>query len=249
MIKKYFVYIHRRADCGDVFYVGKGTWTPLKKYIRASTTSRRNIHWKRIVAKCGGFTHEVVADFDVEADAFAEEIRLIAVHGKCNDGGLLCNITDGGEGHSGLSPTIETRAKMSAAHSGKLKSESVKQAVSKAQRGIPNPSWQNEEHSRKMTGSGHPKFGKKDSAETCAKRSASMTGKLAGEKHPFFGKKRPQHVIDVLRAKQSKRVFDSATGAIYATLADAAMACGRSSTTVSRWLSGHRPNPTTLRFA
>ena len=28
-------------------------------------------------------------------------------------------------------------------------------------------------------------------------------GKLAGEKHPFFGKKRPQHVIDVLRAKQS----------------------------------------------
>lgn len=247
--RTYFVYQHRRPDTGAIFYIGKGCRTALKKYIRANTTSRRNIHWQRVVEKAGGFIVEVLIDFYDEADALSYEQALIAEYGRSNLGGILCNITAGGEGQCGVVMTPEWRAKIGAANRGRPKPEHVKAAVSAAQRGIPNPPEQVRAHALRMTGAGNPNFGIKNSAETIAKRVVTRGDKCSGESHPFFGKKRPQHVIDVLRAKQSKPVIDSATGAIYATLADAAMACGKSSTTVSRWLTGRRHNPTTLRFA
>lgn len=249
MIKKHFVYLHRRADSGEVFYVGKGTWTPLKKYIRASTTSRRNIHWKRIVTKCGGFTHEVIAEFDIEAEAFAEEIRLIAEYGKCNYGGLLCNITDGGEGHSGFSPTEETRSKMSAAARGKPKPDHVKAAVSAAQRGVPNPPAQVAAHSIRMTGAGNPNFGTKNSAETIAKRVATRGHKCSGADCHFYGKPQPEYIKAKLREANSRKVIDRATGTIFESITAAAAHVGRSNSVVQRWLAGKRPNKSTLRYA
>lgn len=246
---RFFIYVHRRSDTGEVFYVGKGTWTPLKKYVRSNATSKRNFHWKRVVAKSGGFTSEVVAEFSMEADAFNEEVRLIALYGKSNSGGILCNMTDGGEGHSGLSPSQETRTKVASALSGKPKTQHVKDSVSRAQRGVPNPEWQNKEHSIRMTGAGNPNFGTKNSKETIAKRVATRGDKCSGVNHPFFGKKRPQHVVDILREKQSRPVIDRATGARYATVGAAAAAFGKSITTVCRWLNGKRRNPTLLEYA
>lgn len=249
MTKKFFVYIHRRADTGHIFYIGKGTWTPVKKYIRAATTSKRNVHWKRIVAKAGGFTHEVVAEFDDETMALAEEVRRIGELGRSNLGGLLCNITAGGEGQSGVVMSLDQRKKISIANRGRPKPDHVRRAVSAAQRGVPNPKWQNEAHAIRMSGEGNPNFGKKNSAETIAKRVASRGNKCSGENHPFFGKKRPAHVVKVLIEKQSKKVVDRETGVEYPSIKSAAMAIGKSLTTVSRWLSGKRNNPTKLEFA
>lgn len=247
--RTYFVYQHRRADTDEVFYIGKGSRTPLKKYVRAATTSKRNTHWRRIVAKAGGFVAEVLVDFFAEADALMFEQELIALHGRANLGGLLCNMTAGGEGQCGVVMTPEWRAKIAAAHRGRPKPEHVKRAVSAAQRGVPNPPEQGAAHSLRMRGAGHPQFGKKQSAETIAKRVATRGSKCSGADHPFFGKKRPAHVIQAMREAQSRPVMDAATGERFPSTKDAAAARGLNDSTLSRWLRGVRPNPTTLEFA
>ncbi len=103
--KRHYVYLHRRADTGEVFYVGKGFGK------RAWKISTRSDWWKRIEAKHGR-TVEIHADDLDENLAFELEAELIAKFGRTN----LCNLTDGGEG--GVNPSDETRAKMSAARFG-----------------------------------------------------------------------------------------------------------------------------------
>ena len=246
--KTFFVYLHRRDDTGDVFYVGKGTRTSKKKYIRANTAYRRNIYWKRIVAKTN-YTVELVADFFQEEDAFRLEQQLIAQHKRQCNGGTLCNLTEGGEGHAGLRPSPETRRKMSEKAKGKARTEAQKLAVSLAQKGVPNSIEQNMAHSLRMRGEKNWNFGKKNSPETIAKRVATRGDKCSGKSHPFFGKKRPQHVVEKLRDANSKAVIDRATGTIFRSVQDAAAAVGRSPPVVTRWLKGHRRNPTALEYA
>jgi len=250
--RSYFVYVHRRADTGVVFYIGKGTRTPLKQYIRSTTTVRRNIYWRRIVAKTA-YVVEVLADFFSEADAFEFERAMIAQYRRSAEGGTLCNLTDGGEGHSGLSPSESTRAKVAARHRGKPKPEHVKRAVSLAQRGVPNPPEQRAAHSLRMSGARNPNFGKKNSAETIAKRVATRlrNGKCAGAAHPFYGKKRPEigAMMSGGNAPWARRVVDIATGKVFGCIRGAAKSLGRSDSTVCRWLNGKRRNPSTLRLA
>lgn len=251
MTEHFYVYEHRRADTGEVFYVGKGTYTTIKKYIRARTHARRNQWWRRIVAK-HGLIVDIYANTTSEALAFEIEKALIAQHGRLLDGGPLCNLTGGGEGHCGLSPSQETREKMAVHMLGTTRTKAQRLAVSLAQRGVPNPPDQNRAHSIRMSGPGNPKYGKKDSPETIAKRSASMKGKLAGPKHPFFGKPRPASVIAKMSGGNSwmaRRVIDRSSGRIYWCAKDAAKACGVASSTMSRWLRGTRRNPTMLEFA
>lgn len=100
---KFYVYIHRRADNNQPFYVGKGVGD------RDAQTEKRSSHWKRVFNKYGR-TIERVSEFDNEADAFALEIALIDFIGRvdlCT--GSLVNKTDGGEGAS--NPSDETRQK------------------------------------------------------------------------------------------------------------------------------------------
>lgn len=49
--RRFCVYVHKRKDTGEVFYLGQGT------YNRA-TTKRRYRGWKDIVNESGGFTYE-----------------------------------------------------------------------------------------------------------------------------------------------------------------------------------------------
>ena len=61
---------------------------------------------------------EIVQDGLEEAEAFFEEIRLIALYGRRDlKTGSLFNLTDGGEGFAGALRTPEWRANISAAHS------------------------------------------------------------------------------------------------------------------------------------
>lgn len=218
--RSYFVYVHRRNDTGEIFYVGKGTRTVLKKYIRAYTAVRRNIVWKRIVAK-HGHSVELLADFFNEEDAFAFECELIKLNGRLQDGGTLCNLTNGGDGHCGLSPSSETRKKMSERAKGKQRTIEQKMAVSLAQRGVPNPPEQNAAHSRRMSGTGNPWYGKK--------RPDTFVEKISGWK-----------------SSQSKNVTDGID--IYPSIKEAAAALGVRRDTLSCWLHGVVRNPSTMRF-
>ena len=104
MDNKYYVYIHKNVDTGDVFYVGKGC--KAKSGIdRHSSDKYRNRYWKHYVEKYDGFDSEIIADNLSEEEAYNKERDLIKEIGLNN----LCNFTSGGEGGDTLSnhPDIE----------------------------------------------------------------------------------------------------------------------------------------------
>lgn len=116
MTKPSYVYVHRRADNGDVFYVGCAVkqiaWNRRKDgCCRAYDFARRNEKW-RLVHEQHGTIVDVVLHCDTEDEAFAAEMQLIAQYGRGN----LTNLTDGGRGANGQHTSERTR-KIRAANS------------------------------------------------------------------------------------------------------------------------------------
>ena len=106
MNKQFFVYFHCKPN-GDPFYVGKG----LMK--RAYNLKPRNQHHRNVVMKYGTDNISVcLFPCESEESAFAKEVELIAK--QRSEGFELTNMTDGGEGVSGLKHSPETIAKRAA---------------------------------------------------------------------------------------------------------------------------------------
>lgn len=94
----FYVYVHKKASDGEIFYVGKGHGN------RATDVKSRNKLWKSIVEK-HGFTVDIVASDLPESDAFALESEMVRRYGRRNNStGVLANMTDGGDGSSGWTP-------------------------------------------------------------------------------------------------------------------------------------------------
>jgi hypothetical protein len=96
------IYQHRRADNGQIFYVGKAS-NPYRKV----KTQNRNSRWHEIVNEAGGFiAEEVVSDVDEDLSLLAEQEYI----DKLKKLGIpICNLTTGGQGRSGWKPSEETR--------------------------------------------------------------------------------------------------------------------------------------------
>lgn len=109
MEKNFYVYVHRRATDGMIFYVGKGSGK------RLNDKSGRSQHWNRVANK-HGWTSQVLFSFSQEQCAFSFEVALIAYIGRSN----LVNATNGGEGV--CNPSADVREKMRNAKIGKLPS-------------------------------------------------------------------------------------------------------------------------------
>lgn len=107
-MNEFYVYMYRRNDTNDVFYIGKGINQ------RAEIISGHNDHCRKVANK-HGFTIEYVQKNMSEEDAFALERALI--HKYVNEYGYsieiegmrdranphhLCNHTMGGEGSAGF---------------------------------------------------------------------------------------------------------------------------------------------------
>lgn len=105
-MSEFYVYIHLRPIDGKPFYVGKGRGK------RAWSVKSRNLYWHNVVKKYGLIVH-IMADGLTEKEALSLEMSTIALIGIDN----LTNMTAGGEGSSGLSPSAETRKKISIANS------------------------------------------------------------------------------------------------------------------------------------
>lgn len=101
----FYVYVWRDS-AGNPFYVGKG------KGGRANDVRQRSDSFKAIHSK-GGCYVEIVDEFIHESQAFSLECELIERYGRRAHGGTLVNLTDGGEGSSGASPSEATRAILS----------------------------------------------------------------------------------------------------------------------------------------
>ena len=106
----FYVYLHRRADNGQVFYIGKG------RLRRSNNKSLRSIHWKRTVAKYGYWIEKPQENMK-EEDALLLEMWLIAKY--LHLGYRLCNKTLGGDGCLGMTMSDETRRKSGAKNIGR----------------------------------------------------------------------------------------------------------------------------------
>lgn len=222
---RHYVYLHRRNDTGEVFYVGKGSSRMRLKricYERAHLV-HKNPAWQRVVAKAGGFTVEVVAHFITDDDAQAHEKALIAQYGRRDLGrGRLVNFTDGGDGHCGIITSEELRHKRSVNSSGPRSEAWVKSI----------------RRSRKNGGNGG--VVKKGDKLPDTWRQAIAKGQ-SGPNNYMRGRGGELH-------HNRREVVNIATGERYATVTAAARALGMRMQTLHNQLTGHRPNTTTLRL-
>jgi hypothetical protein len=107
----FYVYEHIRRDTGAVFYVGKGHGG------RHCSKRDRNQYWHNVVNKAGGFDHRVVCTDSSEDLIFLVEMEKIDQLKKL--GVKLVNLTDGGEGRSGLKHSDHTKHLISQKRKGK----------------------------------------------------------------------------------------------------------------------------------
>jgi hypothetical protein len=211
-LKDFYVYIHRRATNGSVFYVGKGHGS------RAESKFGRNAYWHRVTKK-HGFKAEIVLAGLQEWFAFELERDLIAYYGRDS----LCNLTDGGDGTAGVTPwnlgkphKPETRAKLSQAAKLRDPASMVRVITEAAKKNLSEKA-----KGRRHTDAARLKMsaqqqGRKHSDETKKKISESKVGvkrepfseewrhKLGNS---FRGKKRPEHA-EKLRAIWRQRQLE-----------------------------------------
>lgn len=113
----FYIYIFFRPWNGTPFYVGKGKCDRYKRHLR-NKDHHKNPHFANIIKKSErlGLSLPVVVvnrGLD-EQTAFEYEKIWIRTIGREIHGGTLINLTDGGEGPSGLVFTEESKKKLSA---------------------------------------------------------------------------------------------------------------------------------------
>lgn len=222
----FYVYKHIRVDTGKCFYVGSS----IKKqgalktpYPRAGQTgTKRTEAWGKVFDECGRkILIEIDKEFTSPEAATAHEESLIKKYGMTHQGkGCLVNQVCYGRVYT--------------------------DAMRKAR-------------SEQTSGRNHYNYGKKLSKETCDKKSKALIGK----NHHLYGKKLSKEWIENIRESKfgknnpnfgkrgtglSRKIKDIESGKIYISVSEAAEVCGYKMKTLYNWLSGHRKNPTSLRF-
>ena len=105
----FYTYAHY-TPAGNLFYIGKGSG------VRAYKFFGRSSYWQNVVAKYGKPNVQILANWDTEEEAFSHEILLIDCFKEL--GHKLCNLSNGGEGPSGLKHSEESKEKMRIANMG-----------------------------------------------------------------------------------------------------------------------------------
>ena len=105
----FYTYAHYTPE-GRLFYIGKGQGN------RAYRLSSRGSYWKNVVTKYGKPDVQILANWDTEQEALDHEILLIDCFKDL--GHKLCNITNGGEGVSGLKQSEHQKLVASSVHKG-----------------------------------------------------------------------------------------------------------------------------------
>ena len=173
MENKFYVYRYSDQN-GAPFYVGKGS---NDRFHVSGHLYNNQPFLKRKIKKIGvdNIKVHLLHKNLTETMVFQFEAFYIGFYGRRDLGeGTLCNLTNGGEGLSGINE--ETRRKISKAMKGNQNgkgfthSKETKRKMSEANRGKNNPM-----------------YGKKHSEETKKKMSKAKIGKYQGKKNPMYG--------------------------------------------------------------
>lgn len=103
----FYVYLHRRATDGSVFYVGKGKG---RRAWRCGKSNYRSDHWINCARK-NGVIVDILIDGMKEADAFSKEREVITIYRYIDE--PIVNVCGGGVGPIGLILSDKTKAKIS----------------------------------------------------------------------------------------------------------------------------------------
>ena len=134
--RRFYIYAYLRSKDSDhgkkysPYYIGKGTRDRAMSRLR---TVPRPADTSLIVYVQEGLT---------EPEAFALEKYCIALYGRIDNGtGILRNLSDGGDGPSGVICSEEQRRRLSEAGKGRKHSSETRQKIGDAQRGCKNHMW------------------------------------------------------------------------------------------------------------
>jgi hypothetical protein len=236
-----YLYIHRRLDTNDVFYVGIGIE---KKFKRAFTTHCRNKWWKNIVKKTGFVVDIIYKNISWE-QACKYEINLISMYGRKDlNKGNLVNMTSGGEGALNAIRSEETRKKMSIIMTGKKKTPEHIEKVRQFHLGSKRTEEFKKLRSQKTTGELHWNYGKHRSEETKLKLSIAHKGKILTQEH----KNKISELQKGQVGRHRRKVIDVNTKIIYETVTEAAKFFGIKIPTLIAQLSGKSKNKTNLKY-
>jgi group I intron endonuclease len=210
--------------------VGKG------KGKRAFSTSGRNKYWKNIVNKVG-YTPMIIENFLTEEESFELEKYYIQHFDRNN----LCNMTDGGEGISGVIRTEETRKKIGESRKGekhfmygKKHTEETKKKMSEVRKGIKfseETKKKMSEKGKKRIGEKNPFYGRKLTDESKKKISESRKGKKIYDENP-----------------RAKKVINTLTGEIYGCGKEVAEILNINYGTLRAQLNGRNQNKTPFKY-
>ena len=139
----FYVYEHIKPPTKEVFYVGKGSGK------RARARSNRNQYWHNVVNKHGFEVKFIVENIDEELAFLVEEERIDQLRRL---GIKLCNMTDGGEGSSGLVLSDEVKQMVSQRFKGKKLTEEHKKKCSESLKKIKKSKEWVEKISQKLRG-------------------------------------------------------------------------------------------------
>jgi len=173
------------------FYIGIGIDTK-----RAYSKTHRNSYWKSIVSKTDYEVEILFDEIDYEY-AKIKEKEFIALYKRKEDGGVLCNITLGGDGVLGIVHTEESKRKMGEPNKGKTISEWQKQRTSEFHKGKITSEETKKKISESLSGEKNHRYGKKASDETRQKMIKSAN---RGE-NSHSSKLTEQNVLEIRKLK------------------------------------------------
>mgnify|MGYP003610994733 FL=1 len=187
-IGKYYLYRHIRLDLGSPFYIGIGTKpknSTNSEYCRSTTHNNRSTYWKNIVAKTE-YEVEILLESDDYDFIKQKEIEFIGLYKRIDCcGGILVNMTDGGDGTINRVCSEETRNKISITNTGRVASpDAIRKSIEnrKSTLGYKHT----EETKTRMS---ELKKGIRPSQESINKRAETMSGwrnlKVAKEVHKY----------------------------------------------------------------
>lgn len=127
-----YVYRHIRLDKNEPFYIGISN---SETYERAFTKGHRNNMWHKIINKTE-YRVDIVIDNITYEEAKEKEREFISLYGRINiNTGILCNMTDGGDGTIGYVFEEETREKIRQANKGWKPTEEMLKKMSDFRKG------------------------------------------------------------------------------------------------------------------